>query len=78
VLPELEQKGVVPVQALLQLPQWVGEVMSVSQPSLAMPLQSAQPGAHEVGGIEHIPAPHDVGPLTWATPAQSCPQVPQL
>jgi hypothetical protein len=51
--------------------------MLVSQPSVAMPLQSAQPEAHDEAGKEHWPALHVVVPVTWARLAQSFVHVPQ-
>jgi hypothetical protein len=40
------QYGVAPVHAVVHEPQCVGVVMSVSQPSETIPLQSRQPAAH--------------------------------
>jgi hypothetical protein len=62
---------------VVQFPQLVAVVMLVSQPSLAMPLQSAQPGAHDEAGKEHWPALHVVVPVTWARLVQSFVHVPQ-
>jgi hypothetical protein len=75
---EPEHTGVPPLQVVVQPPQCVGWVMSVSQPSAARPLQSAHPGAQEDPGNAHcLSAPHVVGPVTFASWVQSTPHDPQ-
>ena len=39
-----------------QLPQWLAELRSSSQPSSALVLQCAKPGAHEAPGTTHWPS----------------------
>ena len=53
LLPDGAQTEAPPEHALPQPPQFVAVVMSTSQPSEGSPLQSAQPGAHEVAGRAH-------------------------
>ena len=79
VLPDAAQTGAPPSGAhdAVQLPQWAGWVMFVSQPSSGSPLQSAQPGAHDAAGNAHRPKGHVVIPLTWARFVQSFAHDPQ-
>jgi hypothetical protein len=75
---EEEQIGVAPAHVVLHPPQCAGCVISASQPSLAMPLQSAKPGAHAEPGNAHWPAVHETTPLTCASAVQSFPQEPHV
>lgn len=78
VPPELPHTGVVPVHAVLHPPQVAACERSVSQPSSAVPLQSAHPGAHAAAAKAHAPAVHEAEPLTCARFVQSLPHAPQL
>ena len=77
-MPDPEHSGADVVHALLQLPQCVARVTSVSQPSAGFPLQSACPAAQDDAGKLHMPALQDTGPITLLSAVQSFPQVPQL
>ena len=63
--------------AMPQLPQLVLSVrVSVSQPSLGTPLQSAKPAAHPPVGITHAPATHDCADTCGR--AHAAPHAPQF
>lgn len=78
VAPVPEQTGVPPVQAVVQPPHVADCEASVSHPSVGLPLQFAQPGAHAEAANAQAPAVHDVAPLTCGRPLQLAPQAPQL
>jgi hypothetical protein len=61
----LPHTGVLPLQTVVQLPQWFVCVTSCSQPSSGFPLQSAHPDAHaEAGNVHTPPATQVVVPET--------------
>jgi hypothetical protein len=71
--PDAEHRAPAPAHEVVQLPQWALVVTSVSQPSSGLPLQSAVPGLHEVGGNEHAPCAvsHATAPMTFGRFVQS-------
>lgn len=75
--PAGAQRGVPPEHATPQPPQVFTCVRSVSHPSAALPLQSAQSLAQAEGANEHWPAPQAVVPLTCGKLEQSFAHVPQ-
>jgi hypothetical protein len=77
-VPDPEQTGAEEGHTLTQLPQLAARVMSVSQPSSALPVQWAQPGAQAKAEKEHCPeASHETAPATCGRTVQSWAQVPQ-
>lgn len=76
-VPE-EHIGVLSPHSTPHLPQFVGSVMSVSQPSSGSLEQCAQPFAHELGLIVQVPFEHVAGPATFGNAVQSWPHSPQL
>jgi hypothetical protein len=69
--------GVPPLHIAPQAPQLLAVVRLVSQPSLASPLQSANPALHERFRL-HAPPMHCTEPAdTFANIVQSFPQLPQ-
>jgi hypothetical protein len=76
--PLAEHTGVVAGHRTPHAPQWLGSVMSVSQPVSASPEQFAQPGAQAVGAKLHRPsAEQETAPDTCGRAVQLCPQLPQ-
>jgi hypothetical protein len=71
------QRGVPPEHFVAQSPHVFTRVRSVSHPSAATPLQSAQPEAQEEPENEHSPPVHVVAPITCGRFVQSLPHVPQ-
>jgi hypothetical protein len=76
--PDEAQNGIDPVQAFVHAPQVAGWLKFASHPSIASPLQSAYPGAHDVVAITHLPPVQLVGPLTWGRFVQSLVQLPHV
>jgi hypothetical protein len=74
----LEHMGVLGSQATPHFPQFVGVVMSVSQPSIESSEQCAQPFAHEAAFKTQTSPEHVAGPATLGSAVQSCPHAPQL
>ena len=62
-LPD-EHTRVVPEHCMSQRPQWLGWVMSVSQPVSGSFEQFAQPGAQALGAKLQLPATHATVPTT--------------
>ena len=80
VLGDGEQFAVGAAHLVVQLPQDAGSLRLVSQPLLPLPAQWANPGIHDVDGIEQTPITHwtDAAVLTLGRVLQLKPQVPQL
>jgi hypothetical protein len=73
-----EHIGVLASHATPHLPQFVGCVMSVSQPISGSSEQCAQPFAHDVVLTVQTSPLQRTGPATFGKRVQSCLQVPQL
>jgi hypothetical protein len=76
----VEHSAVGATQVLVQLPQVADKLRLVSQPALPVPVQWANPDAHDAAGIEHTPLTQlTVAPcLTLGKAPQLKPQLPQL
>lgn len=74
----LEHMGVLASHAAAHLPQFVGVVTSVSQPSIGSSEQCAQPFAQEAAFKTQTSPEHVAGPATFGSVVQSCPHAPQL
>jgi hypothetical protein len=75
---DVSQSASAPEQVLVHEPQWPVVLSAVSHPSLASPLQSPQPGAHDDPGKAQCPLLHVVGPLTCERLVQSLPHEPHV
>lgn len=81
--PEVEQSAVGALQTLLQLPQLIGCVRSVSQPLFGLVEQCPVPLTHAEGWSTHAPAVHCTAGgtepcFTLGNELQSWPQLPQF